>query len=378
MNIVIPSMGESITEVQIGQIFKQSGSSVKTDDEILELETDKVNQVLNAPSSGIVNLKVKSGDRLKIGDIVGTITPDSGKSEPQKTEDAPRIQEPKKEEKPFVEPPKKEEKKPEVEEPKKELPPVQAGEHRLARESFVQTPAKTEEAKTGSRRRMSMIRQTIARRLVEAKSETAMLTTFNEIDMTEIIAIREKYKETFQKKFGVKLGFLSFFAKAATSALKTFPLVNSRIEGDEIVESPSIDIGFAVSTERGLVVPVVRDIEHLSFSEIEKSIEGFAKKAREGGISVDDLKGGTFTITNGGTFGSLLSTPILNFPQSAILGLHKIEKRAVVIDDQIVIRSMMYVALTYDHRIIDGKEAVQFLVHIKNLLEDPSRFVIDV
>jgi 2-oxoglutarate dehydrogenase E2 component (dihydrolipoamide succinyltransferase) len=371
-------MGESITEVQIGQIFKQSGSSVKTDDEILELETDKVNQVLNAPSSGIVNLKVKTGDRLKIGDIVGTITPDNGKSEPQKTEETPKTQEAKKEEKPAVETPKKEEKKAEVEEPKKELPPVQTGEHRIARESFVQAPTKKEEQKTGNRRRMSMIRQTIARRLVEAKSETAMLTTFNEIDMTEIIAIREKYKETFQKKFGVKLGFLSFFAKAATSALKTFPLVNSRIEGDEIVESPSIDIGFAVSTERGLVVPVVRDIENLSFSEIEKAIEGFAKKAREGGISVDDLKGGTFTITNGGTFGSLLSTPILNFPQSAILGLHKIEKRAVVIDDQIVIRSMMYVALTYDHRIIDGKEAVQFLVHIKNLLEDPSRFVIDV
>lgn len=378
MNIVVPGMGESITEAVIGQIFKQSGSLVKEDDEILELETDKVNQVLHAPKAGIVTLTVKQGDRVTIGQVVGSIAEGEAKQEaPQ----APKVSAPAQ-----VEPTPP---KPEVKlEPKPEQPKQE--EVRISKESFLEEkeapksqPVPTaripQELKPGqTRKKMSMIRQTIAKRLVEAKQMTAMLTTFNEVDMSQVMAIREKYKEPFQKKYGVKLGFLSFFAAAITSALKAHPLVNATIDGDEIIENSQIDLGVAISTDRGLVVPVVKDIEKLSFSEIEKAIETFAKKAREGGLTVEDIKGGTFTLTNGGTFGSLLSTPILNFPQSGILGMHKIEKRPVVVDDQIVIRPMMYIALTYDHRIIDGKEAVQFLVHVKDLLEDPSRFVIDV
>lgn len=367
MNIIIPRLGESITEVQIGQIFKGTGSQVKTDDEVLELETEKVNQVLNAPASGIIKLTVKTGDKVKVGDTIGVI---EGGAVAQET--APSAPPP---------PPKKEEPK------KEESKPASAGESaRVFKEEYLEPKkeepvvisAKPDLSKPQTRRKMTMIRQTIARRLVEAQLQTAMLTTFNEIDMSAVMAIREHHKEDFIKKYGVKLGFLSFFAKAAVSALHDFPLVNSTIEGDEIVENHQVDLGIAVSTERGLVVPVLRDVDHMSFSDIEKSIESYAKKSREGGISVDDLRGGTFTITNGGTFGSLLSTPILNFPQSGILGLHKIEKRPVVIDDKIEIRPMMYVALTYDHRIVDGREAVKFLVHVKELIEDPSRFVIDV
>ncbi len=388
MNIIIPSMGESITEVQIGQIFKDTGSQVKTDDEILELETEKVNQVLNAQGSGTVKLTVKQGDKVKVGATIGVIeasgqetkeTPPPAQKEPVK--EAPKKEEAKIEETaaPKMQQPESTEParvfKEEFLESKPQVPPV---EQKESKPEPVFVPNKPDLSKPQTRRKMTMIRQTIAKRLVEAQLQTAMLTTFNEIDMSAVIAIREHHKEDFIKKYGVKLGFLSFFAKAVVSALHAYPIVNSTIEGDEIVENHQVDLGIAVSTDRGLVVPVIRDVDHLSFSEIEKGIEGYAKKAREGGISVDDLRGGTFTITNGGTFGSLLSTPILNFPQSGILGLHKIDKRAVVIDDKIEIRPMMYVALTYDHRIIDGREAVKFLVHVKELIEDPSRFVIDV
>lgn len=377
MNITVPGMGESITEAVIGQIFKPSGSLVQEDEEILELETDKVNQVLHAPKAGVVNLTVKQGDKVVIGQVVGAIVESSQK--PVET--------------------KKEEKKPEpkIEAPKPIPEPSSVSSldsTRIAKESFFDEKVPVEklsekvessprpiiqEVKAGqTRKKMSMIRQTIARRLVEAKQMTAMLTTFNEVDMSLVIAIREKYKEAFQKKYDVKLGFLSFFAHAICSALKDHPLINASIDGDEIVENSHVDLGVAISTDRGLVVPVIKHTETLTFPEIEKAIETYAKKAREGGLTVDDMKGGTFTLTNGGTFGSLLSTPILNFPQSGILGMHKIEKRPVVVDDQIVIRPMMYIALTYDHRIVDGKEAVQFLVHVKELLEDPSRFVLDV
>ena len=402
MNIIIPRMGESITEVQIGQIFKSTGSQVKTDDEILELETEKVNQVLNAPGSGTVKLTVKQGDKVKVGDTIGVIEGNGGsvKEEPAAPKEAPKepvkAQEPQKKEE-AAPPQKPEDKKQESPPPQKPVEQKQESAEgaRVFKEDFLESkkvepthaeqrsesvfvPNKPDLSKPQTRRKMTMIRQTIARRLVEAQLQTAMLTTFNEIDMSAVIAIREHHKEDFIKKYGVKLGFLSFFAKAIVSALHAYPIVNATIEGDEIVENHQVDLGIAVSTDRGLVVPVIRDVEHLSFSEIEKGIEGYAKKAREGGISVDDLRGGTFTLTNGGTFGSLLSTPILNFPQSGILGLHKIDKRAVVIDDKIEIRPMMYVALTYDHRIVDGREAVKFLVHVKELIEDPSRFVIDV
>lgn len=386
MNIIIPRMGESITEVQIGQIFKGTGTQVKTDDEILELETEKVNQVLNAPGSGTVKLTVKQGDKVKVGDTIGVI--EGGAAAPAKEEakiaapkkEEPKPQEAKKAEERAVEKPQESQDAARIfkEEYLESKPQVEPFKQDAPKSAPVFEPHKPDLSKPQTRRKMTMIRQTIAKRLVEAQLQTAMLTTFNEIDMSAVMAIREHHKEDFIKKYGVKLGFLSFFAKAVVSALHTYPIVNSTIEGDEIVENHQVDLGIAVSTDRGLVVPVLRDVDHMSFSDIEKGIEGYAKKAREGGISVDDLRGGTFTITNGGTFGSLMSTPILNFPQSGILGLHKIDKRAVVIDDKIEIRPMMYVALTYDHRIIDGREAVKFLVHVKELIEDPSRFVIDV
>ena len=228
------------------------------------------------------------------------------------------------------------------------------------------------------RHRMSRLRKTIAQRLVEVKNQTAMLTTFNEVDMTQIIDIRAREKENFQTRYGVKLGFMSFFVKAAVSALKIFSNVHASIEGDDIVQFSAYDIGVAVSTDKGLMVPVIRGCDTASFGEIEKQIEMYAKKAREAAITMDDLRGGCFTITNGGVFGSLLSTPILNPPQSAILGMHSIVKRPVAIADQVVIRPMMYLALSYDHRIIDGKEAVQFLVHMKEHLEDPSRLLLEL
>ncbi len=225
---------------------------------------------------------------------------------------------------------------------------------------------------------MTRLRKTIASRLVEVKNTTAMLTTFNEIDMTAVMAIRSKEQEGFVKSYGVKLGFMSFFVKAVVSGLKEYPLVNSLIDGEEIVTFHTYDIGVAVSTDKGLFVPVVRKCDELSYAEIEQAIGLYAKKAREGGISLDDLNGGSFTITNGGVFGSLLSTPILNPPQSAILGMHSIVKRPIAIEDQVVIRPMMYVALSYDHRLIDGKDAVLFLVHVKECLENPARLLLDL
>lgn len=376
-DIIVPRMGESISEAFIGQIFKASGSFVKQDDEILELETDKANQVINAPQSGVITLTVNPQDKVTPDQVIGTIDSEGTaeiKEEPKKESAV-------------------EEKKVEPELKKEEKAPVSnEGSARNTKDDFVQSlsappqPApsisvqKPSEPKVGgtNRKKMSRIRQTIASRLVEAKTETAMLTTFNEVDMTEIMNLREKYKEIFLKKFEVKLGFMPFFVTACAKALKEYPLVNSFIEGDEVVENGSVDMGVAVSTDRGLIVPVLRQVENMSFSEIELAIENVSKKARAGTITIDEIRGGTFTITNGGTFGSLLSTPILNFPQSAILGMHKIEKRAVVIEDEIKIRSMMYLALTYDHRLIDGKEAVLFLVYVKNLLEDPGRFLLGV
>lgn len=347
VEIKIPSLGESVSEATISQILKPSGSLVPQDAEILELETDKVNQVLYAPKAGQLQLTVKVGDKVKIGQVIGTVETD-------------------------------------VAVPKEAPPPAVAAAsasgpsaRKMAGDflSELKTPPAPKAAppptKEG-RRRMSALRRTIAQKLVEVKNQTAMLTTFNEVDMTAIMEIRAREKDRFQQKYGVKLGFMSFFVQASVAALKEFPDVHSYIEGDEFVLFPNFDIGVAVSTDKGLMVPVLRKCDNLSHSDIEKQLEVLAKKAREGTIAVDDLRGGSFTITNGGVFGSLLSTPILNPPQSAILGMHSIVKRPVVVNDQIVIRPMMYLALSYDHRIIDGKEAVLFLVRIKQLLESPS------
>ncbi|HPE85535.1 MAG TPA: dihydrolipoyllysine-residue succinyltransferase, partial [Chlamydiales bacterium] len=257
-------------------------------------------------------------------------------------------------------------------------PPPQASKPQAAPEPALPAAPKTKETPQGqTRKRMSGLRRTIAKRLVEVKTTTAMLTTFNEVDMSKVMEFRAREKDAFLKKHDVKLGFMSFFVKAATQALRALPDVNAFIEGDEIVYNEKAHIGVAVSTDKGLMVPVIRNADDLSFAEIEKQLSTYAKKAREGAISVDDMQNGTFTITNGGVFGSMLSTPILNPPQSAILGMHNIVKRAVVVDDQIVIRPIMYLALSYDHRIVDGKEAVTFLVHMKENLEDPERMLLD-
>jgi len=339
-------MGESISEATISRIIKASGSIVRRDEEVVELETDKVNQVLYAPQAGGLSLSVKVGDTVKIGQVVGTV--DTDVAVPASTP-TPPIQQ--------------------------AAAPVTSGPSARKMASDVLAEMKAPKAApvvSGDRKRMSSLRRTIAQKLVEVKNTTAMLTTFNEVDMTKIIEIRTKEQADFQARNGVKLGFMSFFIKAAVSALKMFPDVHAYIEGDDMVAFPNFDIGVAVSTEKGLMVPVVRHCDSATFGEIEKQIVDYSTKARSGGISMDDLRGGCFTITNGGTFGSLLSTPILNPPQSAILGMHAIQKRPIALNDQVVIRPMMYLALSYDHRIIDGKEAVQFLVHMKEHLEDPS------
>lgn len=391
VNVIVPAMGESITEATVAAILKPSGSQIKLDDEILELATDKVNQVLYAQQAGVINWNIAVDDEVKIGQVLGSIDSQVTPSSPSQSEAPPSQKEAS---------PKKEAA------PKPSMPPAEskaskAGGARISKEEYInQLTSKKEESpkkevsqteqptsptagkregKRETRRKMPKVRQIIARRLVEAQQNAAMLTTFNEIDLSHVMSLREKYKETFIKEHGVKLGFMSFFVKATVAALKELPDLNSYIDGDEIVHRDYYDIGIAVGTEkRGLVVPVVRNCDELSFAGIESAIEIYAKKAREGGLSVDDLQGGGFTITNGGVYGSLLSTPILNAPQSGILGMHKIIKRPVVVDDQIVIRPMMYVALSYDHRIVDGREAVTFLVAIKNYLEDTDRLLLDI
>lgn len=341
MEIKVPSMGESITEATVGAILKPTGSTVKMDEEVVELETDKVNQVLYAPAVGTISLFIKSGDTVKIGQVIGEVEATTGKI-PEKVD--------------------KSEQKLEAPRSKAEQPPQPVKPKPLVPKVEETRPRET-------RRRMTKVRSLIATRLVETQHQAAILTTFNEIDMSKVMELRTAQKESFLQKYGVKLGLMSFFVKAAVSALREFPNVNSYISGEDLVHREYYDVGVAIGSERGLFVPVVRECDLLSFADIERQIEGYAERARNGTLTPGDLQGGGFTITNGGTYGSLLSTPILNPSQCGILGMHKIEKRPVVVDDQIVIRPMMYVALSYDHRIIDGKEAVSFLVHIKNFIE---------
>lgn len=377
VEIKVPTMGESVSEAIISTLIVPSGSYVKADQEIIELETDKVNQVLYAPAAGELFFNVSVGQTVNVGDVIGTIDtsvqPAAGLKEPIVAKEP-------------VKPPS-------IPEAPAQMASTAPGARKKT-EDFVKeitTPPSKQEKPIPStkpavslpegastRKRMSGLRRTIAQRLVEVKNTTAMLTTFNEVDMSSVMEIRAKEKDAFFQKHGVKLGFMSFFVKASVAALKEFPDVNSFIDGEDIVTMNTYDVGVAVSTDKGLFVPVIRGCDKLKFAGVESAIETYAKKAREGTIAIDDLKGGSFTITNGGVFGSLLSTPILNPPQSAILGMHSIVKRAVVVKDQIVIRPMMYLALSYDHRIIDGKEAVQFLVHIKENLEDPARLLLDL
>lgn len=392
VEIKVPPMGESISEATIGEILKGSGQKVAMDDEVLELETDKVNQVLHAPEGGVVSLNVNVGDSVKIGQVIGfvdtagtagEITPSNKiATQPPTVKTAEKKKEGVRMDKEsFIADIKKEKEQApsagisvQYPSPEKEAAVPSTPEKPLIKPSTSSTAGQRSE----TRRRMSKVRQVIAKRLVEAQHNSAMLTTFNEVDMSAVIALRSRYKDAFLREHQTKIGFMSFFCKASLSALQAFPDLNSYIDGEEIVHREYFDMGIAVSTDRGLFVPVVRDCDQLSFADIEKKIEELSKKAKEGSLTAEDLSGGGFTITNGGVFGSLLSTPILNPPQSGILGMHKIEKRPVVVDDQIVIRPMMYLALSYDHRIIDGKEAVSFLVHIKECLEDPARMLLGV
>lgn len=369
VEIKVPPVGESVTEATVGKILQPSGSLVAVDAELLELETDKVNQVVYAPVAGKVQFKVATGDRVTVGQVIGFIEPGAMGAKgpaPAPVKETPQ--------KPAATPPKPRENIPSARKMPEEFlsaptpPPKPAVE---------KTPPPKKEGRT-TRQKMTKLRSVIAKKLVEVKNQTAMLTTFNEVDLTAVMAVREKEQENFQKRHGVKLGFMSFFIKASVAALQEYPAINARIEGDEIVYNHFFDIGVAVSTEKGLMVPILRNVDQMSYADIEKALKSYAEKARSGAISVDDLQGGTFTITNGGVFGSLLSTPIINPPQSAILGMHNIVKRPVAIDDKVVIRPMMYLALSYDHRIVDGKESIGFLVHIKKNLEEPARLLLDL
>ncbi len=385
MNIDVPNVGESVTEVTVASWMKQPGDTVTKDEAIVELETDKAAQELVAPESGIIGeILVAEGDIAQVGQTLCTLITGAAASPSPAVSTAPAAA-PTHSGKPPM---------PSADRVIKEngldaSAIVGTGKDgritkgdALAANARPPTPtAPTAPRELGPREervRMSRIRQTIARRLKDAQNTAAMLTTYNEADMSNIMAMRSQYKEVFIKKHGVKLGFMSFFVKACVQALKDVPNVNAEIDGTDIIYKNYYDISIAVGTDKGLVVPVLRDADSLSLGGIEKGIGALGQKARDGALSMADMSGGTFTISNGGVYGSLMSSPILNPPQSGILGMHKIEKRPVVIDDTIVIRPMMYLALSYDHRIVDGKEAVTFLVRVKECLEDPERLLLDL
>jgi 2-oxoglutarate dehydrogenase E2 component (dihydrolipoamide succinyltransferase) len=397
--VTVPTLGESITEATLGQWLKQPGEAVAADEPIASLETDKVAVEVPAPAAGVMGAHlVEEGATVNVGAVIGSIEAGSGapaasapapaaalapvaEAAPAASADLPLS--------------------PAVRRLVLELgidPTKVKGsgkDGRLTKEDVLaaakggvpEAPATAPAAvaapaTTGGRReervKMTRLRQTIAKRLKDAQNTAALLTTFNDCDMTEVMAARERYKDAFEKKHGVKLGFMSFFAKAACLALKDFPAVNAQIDGDEIIYHDYVDLSVAVSAPNGLVVPVVRNVDQMGFADIEKAIGALGKKAKDGALTIEDMAGGTFTISNGGIFGGLMSTPIINPPQSAVLGLHRIEERPVVRDGQIVARPMMYLALSYDHRIIDGREAVTALKTIKEAIEDPTRLLIDL
>ncbi|MCX7352682.1 MAG: 2-oxoglutarate dehydrogenase complex dihydrolipoyllysine-residue succinyltransferase [Proteobacteria bacterium] len=359
IDIKVPALGESVNEATIGKWLVKPGESVAADTALVELETDKVTLEVYAPADGKLDeILAKSGTIVKIGAILAKFT--AGKIE-KITPVAPAQQE---------------EKKPTT----TEKPAAQHGQSNV--EEFIMSAKKTKATSSSAREElrvpMSRLRQRIAERLKDAQNTAAMLTTFNEVDMSAVMQLRTLYKDKFEKSHGVKLGFMSFFVKSCVQALKEQPILNSCIDGQDIITKTYFDIGVAVSTPNGLVVPIIRDADHLSLADVEKTIAEMGQKARDGKLTIEEMTGGTFTITNGGVFGSLLSTPILNPPQSAILGMHKIQDRPVVVNGQIVIRPMMYLALSYDHRLVDGKDAVTFLVTIKECLENPGRFLLDL
>jgi len=386
-DLVVPTLGESVTEATVSKWLKQVGDSVKADEPVVELETDKVSVAVPSPEEGVLSeIKIQEGTTVNVGAVLGSIgTASVSKKESFK---APEPVKPKTIEVPTS---KKEILSPAVkriiEEKRIDISTISGSgrDGRILKGDLLESMglpsvASSARATKGDEERVKMtrLRATIAKRLKEAQNNAAMLTTFNEIDMSRIIEMRAEYKEGFQKKYGVKLGFMSFFVRSCVEALKAFPIINAEIQQDEIVYKNYYNIGVAVGTEKGLVVPVVRDADELSFADIEKQIIALGEKAKTGQLSIEELQGGTFTITNGGIYGSMLSTPILNPPQSGVLGMHNIVQRAVVVEDKIEVRPMMYLALSYDHRIIDGKDAVSFLVRIKEYLEDPRRLFLNL
>jgi 2-oxoglutarate dehydrogenase E2 component (dihydrolipoamide succinyltransferase) len=423
VEIRVPALGESVTEATVGQWLKKPGEAVKVDEPLVELETDKVNVDVPAPVAGtLAEINVDKGATVAVGTVLGSIKEGAGAPAQRPTAavapSAPA---------PAVAPPAKPAPQPAATAAARRDMPASPSARKLLEESGLTTdqvagsgrrgqvlkgdvmaaaratakpapsggaakpaatlpvPAQQMRAPTMAndvareeRVPMTRLRQTIARRLKDAQNAAAMLTTFNDVDMSAVMGMRANYKDLFEKRHGVKLGFMGFFVKACIQALKEVPAVNAEIDGNEVIYKNYYHIGVAVSTERGLVVPVVREADRMSLAEIEGAIADFAKRARDGKLGIEELQGGTFSITNGGVFGSLMSTPILNAPQSGILGMHRIEERPIVKNGQVVARPMMYLALTYDHRIVDGREAVTFLVRVKECLEDPQRFLLEL
>ena len=403
-DIRVPTLGESVTEATVGKWFKQPGDAVAVDEPLVELETDKVTLEVPAPAAGVLGeIAAKNGETVAVGALLGQIK--DGATAAPRAAAAPTAARP-------AEAPKSAP----VSAPKTDMA-VPPSVRKLAAESGMEAaqvegtgkhgqvtkgdmmaaieraaaaptpvaapvqmraPSPADDAAREERVHMTRLRQTIARRLKDAQNTAAMLTTFNEVDMSAVMALRNQYKDLFEKKHGVKLGFMGFFVRACIQALKDIPAVNAEIDGADLVYKNYYHIGIAVGTEKGLVVPVVRDAHLMSLAEIEQSIADFGRRARDGSLKIEELQGGTFTITNGGIYGSLMSTPILNAPQSGILGMHKIQERPVVVAGKIEARPMMYLALSYDHRIVDGREAVTFLVRVKDVLEDPARLVLDL
>ena len=395
MELIVPTLGESITEATVSKWLKKVGDSFEADEPLVEIETDKITVEVPAPSAGSISeIKVEEGADVNIGGVLALLG-DKKSTNGSLASEKVEMKEPPKE-KPRVE----KEATPSVKHDTTKLSPAvqklvteynlnaekissSRSDGRLTKEDVINFMNNPSAASTSSKEReevvkMSKIRKTIATRLKESQNTAAILTTFNEVDMSEIMKVRESKKEDFMERYGVKLGFMSFFVKAVVSSLQEFPAVNAEIRDENIIYKNHFDIGIAVGTEKGLVVPVLKDADAMTFGDIEQNIVALSTKAREGSLTMDDLTGGTFTISNGGVYGSMLSTPIINRPQSGILGMHNIQKRAVVVDDEIVIRPMMYLAFSYDHRIIDGKESVGFLVSIKSLLENPSKLILGV
>lgn len=393
VEVKIPSIGESITEVTIAQWIKNDGDLVTEDQPLCEIESDKATVELPSPISGKLQVLVKAGETIKIGTVVAKIledasalkttiqTPSTSTMVEAKTTGskvaspaADKIMREKNIDSDNINGSGKDGRitKQDVQ----EVPGLLEDVHLETNKSLVISRATG--ARSTRRERMSALRKTIAKRLLAAKNQTAMLTTFNEINMFEVMNLRKKYKDAFKEKYEISLGYMSFFTKAVCLSLEKFPIVNAQLDAEEVLYHDYADIGVAVSTPKGLVVPIIRNAESLSLAEIEKFISDMALKARNGKLTMDEMTGGTFTITNGGVFGSMLSTPILNAPQSAILGMHNIVERAWVVDGEILIRPIMYVALSYDHRLIDGKDSVSFLKSVKELIEDPSRLLLDI